>query len=136
MRLGEKIRECRKKRGLSQEQLAEKLNVSRQVITKWETNKGVPEISNLIAISDEFDLSLDELIKDDITVKKKIISDSSAKKWHVLVIVYLFAIIAYIAYFAIWHKILMIGFLIATLFMLFFEIRIFIKEKIYCQDNR
>lgn len=136
MRLGEKIRECRKKRGLSQEQLAEKLNVSRQAITKWETNKGVPEISNLIAISDEFDLSLDELIKDDITVKKKIISDSSAKKWHVLVIVYLFAIIAYIAYFAIWHKILMIGFLIATLFMLFFEIRIFIKEKIYCQDNR
>ena len=84
-------------------------------------------------ISDEFSLSLDELIKDDVNVKKKIISDSSAKKWHILVIVYLFAIIAYIAYFVIYHKIFMIGFLISTFFMLFFELRIFIKEKIYLQ---
>ena len=120
---------------LSQEQLAEKLNVSRQAITKWETGKGIPDIANLIAISDEFDLSLDELIKDDIAVKKKIISDSSSKKWHILVIVYLVAIVAYIAYFAICHRILMIGFLIATLFMLFYEARIFVKEKIYRQDK-
>lgn len=133
MSLGEKIREQRKKAGLSQEQLAEKLNVSRQAITKWETENGIPDIANLVAISDEFGLSLDELIKGDITVKKKIIADSSAKKWHILVILYLVAIVAYIAYFAICHRILMIGFLIATLFMLFFELRIFIREKIYCQ---
>ena len=55
----------------SQEQLAERLNVSRQAITKWETNKGIPDIVNLIAISDEFGLSLDELIKDDVAVKRK-----------------------------------------------------------------
>ena len=133
MSLGDKIKEYRKSSGLSQEELAEKLNVSRQAITKWENNKGIPDISNLIAISDEFCLSLDELIKDDVNVKKKIISDSSAKKWHILVIVYLFAIIAYIAYFVIYHKIFMIGFLISTFFMLFFELRIFIKEKIYLQ---
>lgn len=131
MSLGEKIREQRKKAGLSQEQLAEKLNVSRQAITKWEADKGIPDVSNLIAISDEFGLSLDEIIRGDITVKKKVIADSSAKKWHILVIAYLVAIIAYVAYFAIFHKTLMIGFLIATLFMLFFELRIFIKEKIY-----
>ena len=41
MSLGEKIREQRKQAGLSQEQLAERLNVSRQAITKWETNKGI-----------------------------------------------------------------------------------------------
>lgn len=133
MSLGEKIREQRKQAGLSQEQLAEKLNVSRQAITKWETDKGIPDVANLIAISDEFGLSLDELIKGDVAVKKKIIADSSAKKWHVLVIVYLVAIVSYIAYFAVCHSILMIGFLIATLFMLFFELRIFIKEKIYRQ---
>lgn len=79
MNLGEKIKECRKQAGFSQEQLAERLNVSRQAITKWETNKGIPDIVNLIAISDEFGLSLDELIKDDVAVKKKIITDSSAK---------------------------------------------------------
>lgn len=132
--LGEKIRDYRKKAGLSQEQLAEELNVSRQAITKWETNKGVPDISNLIAISDEFGVTLDELIKEDAVVKKKIISDSSSKKWHILVIIYLIAIVAYIAFFAICHRILMIGFLIATLFMLFFELRIFLKEKIGKRD--
>ena len=136
MSLGEKIREQRKQAGLSQEQLAEKLNVSRQAITKWETDKGIPDIANLIAISEEFGLSLDELIKGDHSVKKKIVSDSSAKKWHILVIVYLLAILIYIAYFAIFHHVLMIGFLIATLFMLFLELRIFVKEKIYRQDNR
>lgn len=40
MNLGEKIKECRKQAGFSQEQLAERINVSRQAITKWETNKG------------------------------------------------------------------------------------------------
>ncbi|MCI8790605.1 MAG: helix-turn-helix domain-containing protein [Lachnospiraceae bacterium] len=136
MSLGEKIRAMRQQASLSQEQLAEKLNVSRQAITKWETGKGIPDIANLIAISDEFDLSLDQLIKDDIAVKKKVISDSSSKKWHILVIVYLVAIVAYIAYFAICHRILMIGFLIATLFMLFYEARIFVKEKIYRQNKK
>lgn len=135
MTLGEKIKEARKQCGLSQEQLAEKLAVSRSAVAKWETDKGIPDIANLIAISDEFGLSLDELIKDNVAVKKKIIADSSAKKWHILTIVYLVAIVAYIAYFAICHKILMIGFLIATLFMLFFELRIFIKEKIYRQHK-
>lgn len=136
MSLGEKIKAMRQHASLSQEQLAEKLNVSRQAITKWETGKGIPDIANLIAISDEFDLSLDQLIKDDIAVKKKVISDSSSKKWHILVIVYLVAIVAYIAYFAICHRILMIGFLIATLFMLFYEARIFVKEKIYRQNKK
>ena len=135
MSLGETIRECRKKASLSQEQLAGKLNVSRQAVTKWETDKGIPDIANLIAISDEFGLSLDELIKGNTTVKKKIIADSSAKKWHVLVIIYLLATVVYIAYFAVTHRILMIGFLIATLFMLFYELRIFIKEKIYRQKD-
>ena len=133
MTLGEKIRTARKQEGLSQEQLSEKLGISRSSVAKWETDKGIPDISNLIALTDVFGLSLDELIKEDTTVKKKIIADSSAKKWHILVIMYLLAIVAYITYFAICHDILMIGFLIATLFMLFFELRIFIKEKIYRQ---
>ncbi|MDE6419393.1 MAG: helix-turn-helix domain-containing protein [Lachnospiraceae bacterium] len=127
MDLGQKIRDQRKKAGLSQEQLAERLNVSRQAVTKWETNKGIPDIANLIAISEEFGLGLDELIKEDGVVKKKLIFDSAAKKWHILVIVYLAAIMAYIAYFAVCHRIFMIGFLIATFFMLVFELRIFLR---------
>ncbi|MCM1307644.1 MAG: helix-turn-helix domain-containing protein [Butyrivibrio sp.] len=133
MSLGEKIKTMRQQAALSQEQLAERLNVSRQAVTKWETGKGIPDIANLIAISEEFALSLDELIKDDTEVKTKLIADSTSKKWHTAVIVYLAAIVAYIAYFAFCHRILMIGFLIATLFMLFYEARIFVKEKIYKQ---
>lgn len=131
MNIGEKIKDCRMKAGLSQEQLAEKLHVSRQAVTKWENGRGIPDIANLIALSEEFDMSLDELLKEDGEVKKKIISDSASKKWHILVIVYLVAIVLYIAYFALWHNILMIGFLVATLFMLFLEVRIFVKEKIF-----
>ncbi len=74
---------------------------------------------------------MDVLLKGDATVTKKLVADSSAKKWHMLVIVYLVAIVGYIAYFAFVYKVLMIGFLIATLFMLFFELKIFIREKIY-----
>ena len=135
MTLGERIRGERKKRGLSQEELADILNVSRQAITKWETDRGIPDIANLIRISEEFEISLDELIKGDNSVKRKIIYDNSMKRWHLLVVVYLLAIVAYVAYFALYHKIFMVGFLIATLFMLGFELRIIIKEKRY-QKNR
>ena len=135
MTLGERIRGERKKRGLSQEELADILNVSRQAITKWETDRGIPDIANLIRISEEFEISLDELIKGDNSVKRKIIYDSTMKKWHPLVLIYLMAIVAYIAYFALLNRIFMIGFLVATLFMLGFELRIIIKEKRY-QKNR
>ena len=135
MTLGERIRDERKKRGLSQEELADILNVSRQAITKWETDRGIPDIANLIRISEEFEISLDELIKGDNSVKRKIIYDSSMKRWHLLVVVYLLAIVAYVAYFALLYRIFMVGFLIATLFMLGFELRIVIKEKRY-QKNR
>ena len=133
MTLGEKLRNARKQEGLTQEQLSEKLGISRSAVAKWETDNGIPDISNLIALSDEFGLSLDELIKENTAVKKKLIADSSAKKWHILIIMYLLAIVAYVTYFAICHNILMIGFLIATLFMLLFELGIFVKEKIYYQ---
>ena len=135
MTLGERIRGERKKRGLSQEELADILNVSRQAITKWETDRGIPDIANLIRISEEFEISLDELIKGDNSVKRKIIYDSTMKKWHLLVLIDLMASAAYIAYFALLNRIFMIGFLVATLFMLGFELRIIIKEKRY-QKNR
>ena len=47
MTLGQKLKEIRKKFGLSQEQLAEIMNVSRQAITKWETDEGLPDTENL-----------------------------------------------------------------------------------------
>lgn len=62
MTLGEKIRTLRKKAGLSQEALAEKLGVSRQAVSKWENDNGMPETEKLIAMAKLFDTSLDDLI--------------------------------------------------------------------------
>lgn len=57
-----RLRALREGEGMSQEQLAERLDVSRQVITKWENGSGVPKIDNLIALSDCFHISIDELM--------------------------------------------------------------------------
>lgn len=62
MTLGERIKKYRRMEGLSQDLLAEKLNVSRQAITKWENDNGVPDIDNLIALSKLMGISLDELV--------------------------------------------------------------------------
>lgn len=62
--LNETIRTLRKQNNLTQEQLAEKLNVSRQAITKWESGAGQPDIVNLKALAEMFDISLDALLSD------------------------------------------------------------------------
>lgn len=64
MTLGEKLKNARKNAGLSQEQLAEKLCVSRAAVAKWETDKGLPDIMNLKAISKLLDVSIDTLLND------------------------------------------------------------------------
>jgi len=70
MTLGEKIKRLRTEKGITQESLAEKVNVSRSAIAKWETNSGVPEISNLIMISRIFDISVDQLMDDTRAIGK------------------------------------------------------------------
>lgn len=64
MKLSEKLKEYRRKFDLSQEQLGEKLNVSRQVITKWENEGGMPEITNLKLVAELFGVSIDYLLDD------------------------------------------------------------------------
>lgn len=71
MALPEKLYTLRKKSGLSQEQLAEALNVSRQAISKWEGGKSYPDIHSLLLLSALFDVSLDQLIKGDLETMKQ-----------------------------------------------------------------
>ena len=67
MTFGEKLRETRKAAGFSQEELAKKLNVSRQAITKWESDTGLPDISNIMTISKLFSIPVDDLISEEKT---------------------------------------------------------------------
>lgn len=70
MTLAEKLKSIRKQAGMSQEQLAGKLGVSRQAVTKWETDAGIPDIENVMAISALFDISMDELLSNEKGAKK------------------------------------------------------------------
>ena len=72
MALSEKLYELRKKGGLSQEQLAEQLGVSRQAVSKWESGKAVPESDTLISISKYFNVSLDYLMKENDLVSEMV----------------------------------------------------------------
>ena len=65
MIFAEKLKTLRKEKNISQEQLAEKIHVSRQAITKWESGNGIPDIENLIAISALFNESLDSLLSEE-----------------------------------------------------------------------
>ena len=66
MKTGEKIAKLRKENNITQEQLADLLNVSRQSISKYESNLSLPEVDKLITISEIFNCSLDYLLKDEI----------------------------------------------------------------------
>lgn len=65
MSFGEKLQQLRKEKGLSQEDLAHQLNVSRQAVSKWESQNGYPEMEKIIIISELFQVSLDYLMKED-----------------------------------------------------------------------
>lgn len=65
MEFGNKLLELRKKENLSQEALAEKLNVTRQTISKWELNETSPDLKQAFLISKLFNISLDELVNND-----------------------------------------------------------------------
>ncbi len=72
MTLGEKIQQLRKASGFSQEQLAEMVGVSRQAISKWETDQSSPEIENILLLSKVFTISTDELLGNGISVNAEV----------------------------------------------------------------
>ena len=71
MELGEQIKKYRAKANLSQEELADRIFVSRQTISNWENDKNYPDIKSIVLMSEVFQVSLDNLIKGDIERMKK-----------------------------------------------------------------
>lgn len=76
MIFAEKLKIERKNKGWSQEELAEKLFVSRQSVSKWENGQNYPSIEIIIKLSDLFGITIDELLRSDEELKKKVIKDS------------------------------------------------------------
>lgn len=73
MSLGQQLKKFRELKSLSQEDIAQKIGVTRQAVYKWENDKSYPDIDNLILLSELYNVTLDELIKGNESFKKKII---------------------------------------------------------------
>lgn len=81
MELGKHIKKCRTEAGLSQEELADKVYVSRQTISNWENDKSYPDIKSLVLLSEIFSISLDILVKGDIEIMKREIDTHEFEKF-------------------------------------------------------
>lgn len=90
MNIGEQISKLRKSEGMSQDDFAEMLHVSRQTVSNWENGKSYPDLEMIISISDHFGISVDELLKSDHLAVKNIDSEKKKKnKYLVLLIIVL-----------------------------------------------
>ncbi|MBQ8568363.1 MAG: helix-turn-helix transcriptional regulator [Oscillospiraceae bacterium] len=113
MELSGQIKKYRTALKLSQEQLAEKVYVTRQTISNWENDKSYPDIHSLILLSNVFDISLDELIKGDKEIMKEEINREEIRKLNemstvsgILTVICLLAPIPLIKFFGIWGMII------------------------------
>lgn len=80
MEIGRQIKKYRLESGLSQDELAEKIFVTRQTISNWENDKNYPDIKSLLLLSSLFDISLDTLVKGDLEKMKEQIQTEDIKK--------------------------------------------------------
>lgn len=108
MSFGEKLQALRKAKGISQDQLAMQLNVSRQAISKWELGTSLPDVENVVEISRFFDISIDYLLKDELQDKDetgdKSIKHNAALSGFVLFMMSTaFMIIGLLISFSIWY---------------------------------
>ncbi|MDE5779520.1 MAG: helix-turn-helix domain-containing protein [Lachnospiraceae bacterium] len=144
MDFSEKLLTLRKGKNMTQEQLAEQLDVSRQSISKWESGQAMPELDKIIALSNVFDVTTDYLLKpseiDELSVKTEMLAKQQqqllvreknrTRKMHFILYsmgVYLIFLAVYIIghyYFEIWNpSVIFAEFLIATAIVIFLCIR-------------
>lgn len=81
MQLGKHIKQLRHEKSLSQEKLAEMVYVSRQTISNWECDKSYPDINSLVLLSQVLDVTIDQLIKEDIEMMEEQINQDDIRKF-------------------------------------------------------
>lgn len=88
MEIDKKLKNARIAAGLTQEQTAQKIKVSRQTLSNWETGKFLPDIISLIKLSDLYQMSLDDLLKGNDRIIKKIEKDTSIVKSNQIMMIF------------------------------------------------
>lgn len=124
MTFGEKIKKLRNDNQMTQEELAEKILVTRTAVSKWETDKGYPSIDSLKLLSNLFNISIDELISDTDVENKHLLEEKEASKFYKIAVIFLGISVAAtlinyfcsIAYLWIISFIGVIGYIICALF--------------------
>lgn len=150
MDFAEKIFTLRKGRDFTQEQLAEKLGVSRQSISKWESGQAIPELEKVVAMSQIFDVTTDYLLKpseiDELSVKTEILEKQQQqlfdreKKRNRMIRCVMYSAGVYLLFFAvycighfyleIWNpSVILAEFVTATVAVIFIWAKIWIKKK-------
>lgn len=147
MNFSEKLLTLRKANNLTQEQLAEKLDVSRQSVSKWESGQATPELEKIVAISAIFDVTTDYLLKssetDDLSVKTEVLEKQQQmmfvreQKQHQIFECVMYSLAVYMIFFAVYFighfhfwkwvanpSVFFAGFFIATAIVVF----IFVKK--------
>ena len=147
MDFAEKLLTLRKANNLTQEQLAEKLDVSRQSVSKWESGQATPELEKIVAMSAIFDVTTDYLLKsseiDDLSVKTEVLEKQQQmmfvreQKQHQIFECVMYSLAVYMIFFAVYFighfhfwewvanpSVFFAGFLIATAIVVF----IFVKK--------
>lgn len=101
MEICEKLKTARMNAGMTQEQVAETVGVSRQTISNWENGRSLPDVMSLIKISDLYQISLDDLLKGDGKMVEKIRKDTDTVKsnqtmmrlgWSILIAAFVFSV--------------------------------------------
>ncbi|KRO00750.1 helix-turn-helix transcriptional regulator [Companilactobacillus kimchiensis] len=90
MKLHEQIKKYRKQKHFSQEELADKVYVSRQTISNWENNRSYPTLDSLLIMSALFDISLDTLVKGDIDLMRQELSKHDMSFWTKVMLAFIF----------------------------------------------
>ena len=142
MNFSEKLLTLRKAKDLTQEQLAEKLDVSRQSVSKWESGQATPDLEKIVEISAIFDVTTDYLLKsseiDDLSVKTEMLEKQQQmmlvreQKQHRIFECVMYALVVYMIFFAVYFighfhfwewvanpSVFFAGFLIATAIVIF-----------------
>ena len=77
----EKLKQCREEIGLSQEDIAERLHITRQAVSKWERGINEPDIETIVRLSDMYNVTIDQLLRGDLSVVRKLaVKERSYKK--------------------------------------------------------
>ncbi len=133
MNFSKQLKKNRELNGLSQEELAEKIYVTRQTISKWENDKNYPDIHNLIALSILFDISLDELVKGDVDKMKNIVNDDAMDKSTKGMIIFLgLTLVIGVPSLIIWKVMGFIPFLLLSAITMYYAVKI---EKLKKKNN-